>query len=478
MWMRRFVWQKEENRFGKLQSIISLTNYCALQAQQIIHRAHVFCYIRPQEAARSMHRIKAILVVFIIFGFSQAIAQTQRLSPEITASELEVCENDEVQLNLSYSEPENTSVQFDGASHQINFPADPAFDFGASGNFTVEFYMKQDNANVNPQSIIFKGASPGFAIGVGNGFIYVAIADGTNTVNLSGSTLVSDGSWHHVAVVFDRTNNATLYIDGAYDNDASIAGVGNINSADVLVAGAALNAGNPIGHYGGYLDELRIWSVDRTPGEITSTKDNHLNPASFPGLVGYWDFNDLTAPQVIDCSPTGATGTMLNGVALPPDAPALAWNFNTSWSTGQSGPNLTTIFVNPTDTTTYKVEIGYCKYFSVDSVTIAVVPCEDIDPATRISSVWAPNAFTPNGDNKNDVFLVQGSNLSSYEIMIFNRLGNIVYHSRNILNAWDGTLEGKVMKDDVYTYVINYTGYNNEGELQQFQKYGTVTIMH
>ena len=77
-----------------------------------------------------------------------------------------------------------------------------------------------------------------------------------------------------------------------------------------------------------------------------------------------------------------------------------------------------------------------------------------------------------------DVFQVQGTNIQSYEIMIFNRLGNIVYHSRNILNAWDGTLEDTTLKDDVYTYVINYVGYNADGEYQSYQKYGTVTIMH
>lgn len=443
-----------------------------------MHHTDLFCYIRPLEAAHSMYRIKAILIVFIIFCFGQSIAQTQRLSPDITASETEVCENDEVQLNLSTTLPDNTSVQFDGASHQINFPADPAFDFGASGDFTVEFYMKQDNPAGVPQSIISKGdaSGAGFGIGINGGFITVGITDGTNPVNFSGFTQVSDGAWHHIAVVFDRLNSATIYVDGVYDNDANISGVGNINNTDILIAAAVLTGGLPNGFYGGYLDELRIWTGALTTAELISRSVTHLNPSSFTNLVGYWDFNDLTAPQVIDCSPTGATGTMLNGVALPPDAPALAWAFTPKWSTGQNGQ--TTIFVNPTDTTTYRVEIGYCKYFSVDSITIAVVPCEDIDPATRISSVWAPNAFTPNGDNKNDVFLVQGSNLSSFEIMIFNRLGNIVYHSRNILNSWDGTLEGDVMKDDVYTYVINYTGYNNDGELQQFQKYGTVTIMH
>lgn len=450
--------------------------YCTLN--KLSTTQTFFPIFDPQEAAHSMHRVKAILIVCIIFGFGQSIAQTQRLSPDITASETEVCENDEVQLNLSTTTPENTSVQFDGASHQIVFPSDPVFDFGASANFTVEFFMKQDNPAGVPQSIISKGdvIAAGFGIGINGGLITVGITDGTNAVNFSGFTQVSDGAWHHVAVVFDRLYSATLYVDGIYDNDANISGVGDINNTDNLFAAAVLNAGIPSGFYGGYLDELRIWTGMLTISELISRSVTHLNPSSFTNLIGYWDFNDLSAPQVLDCSPTGATGTMINGVALPPDAPALAWPFTPKWSTGQNGQ--TTIFVNPTDTTTYKVEIGYCKYYSVDSITIAVVPCEDIDPATRISSVWVPNAFTPNGDQKNDEFLVKGSNLSSYEIMIFNRLGNIVYHSKNILNAWDGTLDGKVLKDDVYTYVINFNGYNNVGELQQFQKYGTVTILH
>lgn len=442
--------------------------------------AVTFCYIRPQDFAYSMYKFKTLLALTLLLVVGNAYAQVQppqRLSPLITANETNICEGDEVTLTLAITEPTNTSVQFNGTNQLITFPASPAFDFGAATHFTVEFYMKQNGPGGLPQTLVSKGdaAGAGFAIGVNNGFINVGISDGANQINFAGFTNVSDNNWHHVAVAFDRNNEATIFVDGAFDANAGISSVGDIDNSDFLRVGVGIVNSVPAGFYNGFFDEFRVWSELLTTAEIVSRSQTHLNPASFPSLVGYWDFNDLSAPQVLDCSFTNATGTIQGGSTLPADAPNLAWTFSPRWSTGQTGDM--TIFVTPADTTQYKVRIGYCKYMRQDSITINVEACEQPGPTDRISSIWVPNAFTPNGDNKNDVFLVQGSNIQSYEIMIYNRLGNIVYHSKNILSAWDGKLKDTEQKDDVYTYVISYRGYDRDGEEKTFHKYGTVAII-
>lgn len=66
--------------------------------------------------------------------------------------------------------------------------------------------------------------------------------------------------------------------------------------------------------------------------------------------------------------------------------------------------------------------------------------------------VFVPNAFTPNGDGLNDVFLPQTRNLVSYEMSIVNRWGEIIFKTKNTLQGWDG----KDAPADVYVVLINY----------------------
>ena len=63
-----------------------------------------------------------------------------------------------------------------------------------------------------------------------------------------------------------------------------------------------------------------------------------------------------------------------------------------------------------------------------------------------------PNIFTPNGDGKNDTFIIQ--NISSFpgsQLLIFNRWGNEVYRSDNYVNDWDGSK----LTEGTYYYIFN-----------------------
>ncbi len=72
------------------------------------------------------------------------------------------------------------------------------------------------------------------------------------------------------------------------------------------------------------------------------------------------------------------------------------------------------------------------------------------------SDIWVPNAFTPNGDNKNDFFkpVVMGSfKLSFY---IYNKWGEILFKSDDISTGWDGNYMGKEVPQGVYVWMIQY----------------------
>jgi gliding motility-associated-like protein len=75
----------------------------------------------------------------------------------------------------------------------------------------------------------------------------------------------------------------------------------------------------------------------------------------------------------------------------------------------------------------------------------------------EIYELYIPNAFTPNGDSKNDFFTIQGTGIENYEIMIFNRWGKLVFQSSDIENAWDGRFNGTTVQSGVYSYRISVT---------------------
>jgi gliding motility-associated-like protein len=68
-----------------------------------------------------------------------------------------------------------------------------------------------------------------------------------------------------------------------------------------------------------------------------------------------------------------------------------------------------------------------------------------------------PTAFTPNGDGLNDIFVPIHGYLSSYEIVILNRNGVVVYRSTNIDEGWDGTRNGKPCLPGMYVYKVKTT---------------------
>lgn len=69
-----------------------------------------------------------------------------------------------------------------------------------------------------------------------------------------------------------------------------------------------------------------------------------------------------------------------------------------------------------------------------------------------------PNAFSPNGDGRNDFFTLHGWSshcVSEFSIIIFNRWGEKVFETDNPAKAWDGTHKGQALDSGVYVYYLN-----------------------
>jgi gliding motility-associated-like protein len=72
------------------------------------------------------------------------------------------------------------------------------------------------------------------------------------------------------------------------------------------------------------------------------------------------------------------------------------------------------------------------------------------------------NTFTPNGDGINDYWEIKG--LVAYEnstVDVYNRYGQLLFHSVGYPKPWDGTFQGKQAPSGTYYYVVN-TKMNNQ----------------
>ncbi len=83
-----------------------------------------------------------------------------------------------------------------------------------------------------------------------------------------------------------------------------------------------------------------------------------------------------------------------------------------------------------------------------DTVTVQVVPCCDI---------YLPNAFTPNGDGKNDLFrIIAKGPQRTLDFRIFNRWGALVYATTKDKEGWDGFHNGRPAEMGSYYYQLLY----------------------
>jgi gliding motility-associated-like protein len=89
------------------------------------------------------------------------------------------------------------------------------------------------------------------------------------------------------------------------------------------------------------------------------------------------------------------------------------------------------------------------------------------------NDVYIPNAFTPNGDGRNDVFLVYGNNISGVKMTIFNQWGQQIFQSISKNTGWDGTSKGANQPSGVYVYVIEIDIADGSKQMKK----GTITLI-
>ncbi|MDD2983296.1 MAG: gliding motility-associated C-terminal domain-containing protein [Crocinitomicaceae bacterium] len=90
--------------------------------------------------------------------------------------------------------------------------------------------------------------------------------------------------------------------------------------------------------------------------------------------------------------------------------------------------------------------------------------------------IYAPNVFTPDGNEHNQTWKVfmEGIDISSFHLQIFNRWGNLIWESKDVHTAWDGTYNGEILPDGAYSWTIDALDLFTD---QKYNFSGHVTII-
>lgn len=217
-------------------------------------------------------------------------------------------------------------------------------DVGA-GSFTLEFWLRgfhAENSTTNAGgdvafadyrwidgNVVFDrdvwgGTDRDFGASVAGGFVRFGVgrgdAPGGVEHTLEGSIDVLDGAWHHVALVRDASSGRLLiHVDGVLDmvspsgvsfGDLSYPNAGAPGQVTpwgpFLVLGAEKHdAGPSYPSFAGWLDEVRVWNVARTTGEIAASWNRLVAPDA-TGLVANWRFEEGSGTVVTDSSAAGS----------------------------------------------------------------------------------------------------------------------------------------------------------------------------
>ena len=124
------------------------------------------------------------------------------------------------------------------------------------------------------------------------------------------------------------------------------------------------------------------------------------------------------------------------------------------------------------------VEVGERYCYQLSYVDVCGNESERSEPVCATlptqGEVHFPNAFTPNGDGMNDVFVYTSTLIEQLTLQIYNRWGELVFQTNQLDVGWDGTYQGSVAPQGTYLYkteVVDQLG-------NRFVRQGRFVLLH
>jgi gliding motility-associated-like protein len=258
----------------------------------------------------------------------------------------------------------------------------------------------------------------------------------SNNQNPSNICYNSAGTFDVALVTTNATGQDSLFIAGFITVNSNPVVVANASNTLVCEGNAVTLTGSGASSYiwdNGAIDGVAITPTNTTTFTVigsdvngcTGTDNILVTVNSLPTIIASND-TSICASEIATITATGG----------------LTYSWDNAIGIGQ------THTVSPSVTTTYIVtgdDINGCT--STDQVVVT------IDNSTCFN---IPNVFSPNGDGKNDTWIMRGiEEYPNVSVKIFNRWGGEMYNSIGYTQPWDGTYNGTESPSATYYYIID-----------------------
>lgn len=205
---------------------------------------------------------------------------------------------------------------------------------------------------------------------------------------------------------------------------------------------------------------------DGSQSDKSNPEHIFLNPGSYDiklfvhTVTGCIDSSSIAVPQLIAVYPLPDADFLV----LPLEASIFEPVFN---FTDESKDNVRSVYYFGDGNSSEQFDVEYIYSdtgdYIIKQIVYSTYGCADtasgvvrVVPEYRF---YVPNAFTPDGDNLNDVFRPEIIGAKEYEMLIFNRWGELIFKTNDTEIGWDGRVKnGKIPAQmEVYSYLINLT---------------------
>ena len=145
------------------------------------------------------------------------------------------------------------------------------------------------------------------------------------------------------------------------------------------------------------------------------------------------------------------------------------WTFEEGFPSTSTQTNVTVQFPD-----------GQTGQYDVQLITTSELGCKDTMDYELVVFpevlIYAPNTFTPDGDEFNQDWRVymEGIDIYDFDLLIFDRWGELIWESHDVTVPWDGTVKGRPVPPGTYTWIIRASDMLNDGK---YEYNGSVTIL-
>ncbi|HET9054129.1 MAG TPA: gliding motility-associated C-terminal domain-containing protein, partial [Cyclobacteriaceae bacterium] len=195
---------------------------------------------------------------------------------------------------------------------------------------------------------------------------------------------------------------------------------------------------------------------------LTFTDPEYSTEGNLCYRISYVDACDNLSPPSIDACPIRLSGNLLSDNSID-----LSWSDYTGWENGvleytiekydQNGNLISSTSTGTTTTFNDNVQdlnnqiYVYVIYATATDVGV-IESISNTITIIKEPKLYYPGAFTPNGDGLNDQFTVIGQYVAKFDMKIFNRWGELIFSTTDLLKGWNGEFNGQPQPEGTYTF--------------------------